>query len=479
MSDTIDRDTGERGNERGDDRGNSPASRDIRYVMHPYTNQERHKDIGPLIAEEATGIWIEDETGKRYIEGMAGLWCASLGFNEGRLVNAAAEQMRKMPYYHLFAHKSHVPAIDLAERLCAMTPGPEGIGSMDKVFFANSGSEATDTVVKLVWYYNNAIGRPEKKKIIARMRGYHGVTVAAASMTGLPYNHRDFDLPIENILHTKTPPHYYRYGKSGESEEEFATRLADELDHLIHDEGPETVAAFIAEPVMGAGGVLVPPATYFEKVQKVLKKHDVLMVADEVICGFGRTGNMFGSETYDIKPDLMTVAKALSSAYLPISAVMVSKQVADAVSKNSEKIGTFGHGYTYSGHPVAAAVALETLKIYEERDIIAHVRKVAHHLQNGLRRLGEHPLVGQARGVGLIGAVELVADKETKEQYDPAKAVAAKAVGFAQERGLILRPTPGDSIAVSPPLIIEESEIDQLLERFEGALDDTADWLAS
>ena len=451
--------------------GNSPASRDIAFLMHPYTNQEAHKTVGPLILEEGQGVWVHDDQGKRYIEGMAGLWCTSLGFGEERLVEAAAKQMRKLPYYHLFNHKSHEPAIDLAEKLVAMAPG-----DMGKVFFANSGSEATDTVVKLIWYYNNAIGRPEKKKIISRIKGYHGVTVASASMTGLPYNHKDFDLPIARILHTDCP-HYYRFGQAGETEADFADRMATSLEKMILDEGPETVALFIGEPIMGAGGVIVPPETYWEKIQAVCRKYDVLICADEVICGFGRTGNMFGCETLSIKPDFMTVAKALSSAYLPISAVIVSKEVSDAVSRNSGKLGTFGHGYTYSGHPVSVAVALETLAIYEERKIVDHVRQVGPRLQKGLRALANHPLVGEVRGTGLIAAVELVADKTSRANFDPKQGVGAYCANRAQANGLILRAMAGDAIAFSPPLIISEAEIDELVSRFTRALDETAAWL--
>ena len=365
--------------------GNSAASRDKAYYLHPYTNLKTHEDVGPLVIERGEGVHVFDDSGKAYIEGMAGLWCTSLGFGEERLVEAATRQLRKLPFYHAFTHKAHDPGIDLAEALIKIAPVP-----MSKVFFTNSGSEANDTVVKLVWYYNNALGRPHKKKIIARQKGYHGVTVASASLTGLPHLHRDFDLPIAGILHTDCP-HFYRYGEEGETEEEFATRLADQLEQLILAEGPETIAAFIAEPVMGAGGVIVPPATYFDKIQPVLKRYDIMFIADEVICGFGRTGSMFGTQTYNLQPDIITVAKALSSAYLPIAAVMISEPIYQAMVRQSEKIGTFGHGYTYSGHPVSAAVALETLKIYEERDIVSHVRTVAPHLQDGLRRFSGPP----------------------------------------------------------------------------------------
>ena len=450
--------------------GNSAASRDKAYYLHPYTNLKTHEDVGPLVIERGEGVHVFDDGGKAYIEGMAGLWCTSLGFGEERLVEAATRQLRKLPFYHAFTHKAHDPGIDLAEALIKIAPVP-----MSKVFFTNSGSEANDTVVKLVWYYNNALGRPHKKKIIARQKGYHGVTVASASLTGLPHLHRDFDLPIAGILHTDCP-HFYRYGEEGETEEDFATRLADQLEQLILAEGPDTIAAFIAEPVMGAGGVIVPPATYFDKIQPVLKRYDILFIADEVICGFGRTGSMFGTQTYNLQPDIITVAKALSSAYLPIAAVMISEPIYQAMVRQSEKIGTFGHGYTYSGHPVSAAVALETLKIYEERDIVSHVRTVAPHLQNGLRRFRDHPLVGEVRGIGLIAGVEIVADKATKAPFDPKLGIGGHVARFAQEHGLIVR-AMGDSIGFSPPLIITSAELDDLVTRFGKALDDTVSFV--
>jgi 4-aminobutyrate--pyruvate transaminase len=452
--------------------GNSPEARDIASVLHPYTNLKKHEETGPLVIARGEGVWVYDNAGNGYIEGLAGLWSTSLGFGEERLVEAAARQMRELPYYHGFASKSHMPMIDLAERLKELAPLP-----MSHVFFANSGSEATDTVVKLVWYYNNALGRPEKKKIISRMKAYHGVTVASASMTGLPYNHRDFDLPIKNIIHTDCP-HYYHFGEAGESEEDFATRMAANLEKLILDEGPDTVAAMIGEPIMGAGGVILPPATYWEKVQAVLEKYDVLLIADEVICGFCRTGNMFGSETYGMRPNMMTMAKALSSSYLPISAVMIDEKVYAAVRDNSGQIGTFGHGYTYSGHPVPAAVALETLKIYEERDVLGHVRAMAPRLQEGIRGFADHPLVGEVRGTGLIGAVELVKDKATRENFDASHAVGAYCMGRAQQHGLLIRALPGDAVAVCPPLVVKEDEIDMIIERFGKALNDTAEMTA-
>ena len=443
------------------------ARRDLAYHLHPSTNLRQVESEGPLVIARGEGVYVFDEHGNRYLEGMAGLWCASLGFSERRLAEAAYRQMTELPFYHAFAGKVPSIATELAEKLVSMAPA-----GLARVIFANSGSEANDTAIKLVWYYNNAVGRPEKKKIIGRHKGYHGMTVAAASVTGLAFAHGDFDLPRGRFLHTGCP-HHYRFGRPGESEEAFASRLAAELDELIVREGPGTVAAFFAEPVMGAGGVMVPPATYFEKIQQVLKKHEVLFVVDEVICGFGRTGSMFGSQTFDLRPDILTCAKALTAGYLPMSATLVSRAIYDALLAQSDKLGVFGHGYTYSAHPVPAAVALETLRIYEERDIVGHVRRVGPRLQAGLRRLGEHPLVGEARGIGLIGALELVRDKGTRANFDPKAGMGAYLVKRAQHHGAILRNMAGDVIAFSPPLVITEAEIDTLLASTSLALDDT------
>jgi 4-aminobutyrate--pyruvate transaminase len=444
----------------------SSAIRDIATSIHPYTNLKLHETEGPLVITEGDGVFVRDENGKTYLEAMSGLWCTGLGFSERRLAEAAYRQMLKLPYYHTFAHKAHDVGIELAEKLLGIAPV-----SMSKVFFVNSGSEANDTVVKLVWYYNNALGRPLKKKILSRNKAYHGVTVASGSLTGLPNNHRDFDLPIANILHVECP-HWYRFGLPGEDEEAFATRLAQSLERRILSEGPETVAAFIAEPIMGAGGVILPPATYWDKIQDVLRKYDVMSIADEVICGFGRTGNMWGSTTYGIKPDIITCAKGLSSGYLPIGAVLVSEPIYAALARQSEKIGVFGHGFTYSGHPVTSAVALETLKIYEETDLLKHVQTIAPRMQAGLRQFADHPLVGEVRGIGLIGAVELVANKATKAPFDAKLATGGFLAKRGHHHGVIIRAL-GDSIAFCPPLIIKEEEIDMMLERFGLALADT------
>ncbi|MCB1478644.1 MAG: aspartate aminotransferase family protein [Tepidamorphaceae bacterium] len=449
------------------------AVRDIETVLHPYTNLATHRETGPLTLERAEGVRIYDANGKGYIEGMAGLWCTSLGYGNEELIEAAAQQMRKLSYSHIFGGKSHDPGIALAEKLKEISPVP-----VSKVFFVGSGSEANDTQVKFVWYMNNALGRPQKKKVISRLRGYHGVTIASASLTGLPANHIDFDLPIANIMHTACP-HYYRESVAGESEEDFATRMASELEEMIQREGPDTVAAFIAEPVMGAGGVIVPPATYFDKIQAVLDKYDVMMIADEVICGFGRTGEMFGTQTFGMKPDTISVAKALSSAYQPIGAVMISEEMYEAMVEESRKIGVFGHGYTYSAHPVAAAVAIKTLEIYERDNIVGIVQARAPQFMTRLNKLADHPLVGQARGVGMIGAIEIVADKETKAQFDPKKGVAAKVAKFCEDDGLILRNLFGDAVAICPPLIISEADTDELFDILERALDKAEAWVGA
>jgi 4-aminobutyrate--pyruvate transaminase len=447
-------------------------TRDVETLIHPYTNLATFRETGPMIFERGQGVRLYDVDGKDYIEGMAGLWCTALGYGNGELVDAAAAQMAKLPFTHLFTGKSHDPAIELAEKLKEMAPVP-----ISKVFFASSGSEANDTQVKLVWYMNNALGRPKKKKIISRVKGYHGVTVASASLTGLPNNHLDFDLPIAGVLHTSCP-HHYRFGQPGESEEAFATRCAAELEEMILREGPETVAAFIAEPVMGAGGVIVPPKGYYEKVQAVLTKYDVLFIDDEVICGFGRLGTPFGSQAMGMTPDTISIAKQLTSAYLPLSGVMVGEGMYQALVDQSRKIGTFGHGTTYSGHPVAAAVALKTLEIYKRDDIFGHVGKIIPHFWKKLEPLRDHPLVGEARGVGFVAGLELVADKASRRNFPAKAAVTPRIVGFAQDEGLIVRAI-GDTISICPPLIMTESEIDELIEKLSRALDRGEQWVRS
>jgi 4-aminobutyrate---pyruvate transaminase len=444
---------------------NTLAGRDIAYLVHPVTNLRLHEATGPLVIDHGKGVRIFDTNGRSYIDGMAGLWCAALGYDEPRLVEAAARQMRRLPYQSTFAHRSNEPTIALAEALIARAPIP-----MSKVIFQSSGSEAVDTAIKLVWYYHEAIGLPGKRKIIARERGYHGTSIASASLSGQEHMHHGFGLPLPGFLHTGSP-HFYRDGRPGESEEAFATRRAEELEQLILREDPKTVGAFFAEPIIGAGGVILPPATYFEKIQAVLRRYDVLFVADEVICGFGRTGNYWGSQTYQLRPDLLTCAKALSAAYFPISAVLMTDRIYQSIAEQSAKLGVLAHGYTMGGHPVGAAVALETLRIYDEDRIVDHVREVAPVLQTGLRHLKAHPLVGDARGIGLIGALEFIEDREAKKPFDAALKVSTKVMDALRARGVLLRAL-GDSLVCSPPLIITAAEIETILSALSMALDE-------
>jgi 4-aminobutyrate--pyruvate transaminase len=447
------------------------AARDVETLVHPYTNLASFRETGPLVIERAHGVHVYDTDGRAYIEGMAGLWCTALGYGNEELVEVAAEQMRKLSFAHLFTGRSHDPAIELAEKLKEIAPVP-----ISKVFFCNSGSEANDTQVKLVWYLNNALGRPQKKKIISRVKAYHGVTLAAASLTGLPVNHRDFDLPLPGFLHASCP-HHYRFAQPGETEEDFATRLADELEALILKEGPDTVAAFIAEPVMGAGGVIVPPQGYFERITAVCAKYDVFTVSDEVICGFGRLGTVFGCEKLNFVPHAISVAKALSSAYLPIAGVMIPEIMYQALLSESKKIGAFGHGFTYGGHPVSAAVALKAIEIYLRDRIFERAAERAPQFQTRLAALNNHPLVGEGRGLGLIGGVELVANKKTRQAFAPGHGVGPRAVRYAEDEGLIVRAVMGDVLTLCPPLIISAAEIDDLFDRLGRALDKTHDWV--
>ncbi len=445
----------------------SIAQKDIKSNLHPFTNHIVHQQTGPKTYVRGEGIYIWDENGNKFIEGLAGLWCTSLGFSEARLVDAAKRQLETLPFNHSFAGRTAPVVTELADRLISIAPD-----SMSKAYFVTSGSEAVDSAIKFAWYYNNALDRPNKKKIISRIRGYHGVTIACTSLTAIPVIQQSFDAPLDRFKQIGTP-HYYRFGKDDESEEEFASRLAAELEQLILAEGPETIAALIAEPLMGAGGVIPPPKTYFEKIQKVLRKHDILFIADEVINGFGRTGNLWGSDTFGIvKPDMVTCAKQLSSAYIPIGATMISEEIYQVIADASNRHGVFGTGFTYGGHPVGAAVALETLKIYEERNILDHVRDVMVPFQNRLQDLGSHPLVGEARGAGLIGAVEVVSNKDSKQAFDPELKVAMQVYQKCLDNGLILRALPsGDTVGICPPLIISEQQINDLFDALGKALD--------
>lgn len=429
-------------------------------LLYPQTNPKLAEQLS---IEKAQGIYVYDNKGKAYLEGLSGLWSASLGYGNQELIEAATTQLEKLSFAPLFGGRTHEPAMALSERLADMVPIDNA-----KVFFGNSGSDANDTLLKILRYYNHVEGRPNKKKVISRQRGYHGVTLSSSCLTGLPALHSNFDLPIDElgILHTDCP-HYYRNSLPGESEEAFCDRLIRNVEQLIAKEGAETIAAFIAEPVNGAGGVVVPPNGYFAKLQTLLQKNDIMLIADEVITGFGRTGQAFGSNTFDIKPDMMTLAKAMSASYLPISASVISDEIYQALVGPADKVGVFGHGYTYSGHPVCAAVALKTLEIYQRDNLFDYARTAGDYMQSKLRPLGSMNCVGEVRGVGMIAALEIVSDKAQKTAD---AALTGKIVNQCLENGLIVRQIYGNTIAICPPLIITHEQIDELVDKLSRAI---------
>ena len=443
---------------------------DREFFFHPFTNARQHEQNGPLTIVSGSGSTVVDTRGRRYLDAMGGLWCVNIGYGNSDMAQALKQQTEKLAYYHTFASMGNEPVAHLAQRLIGMAPG-----TMAKVFFGNSGSDANDTQVKLVWYYNNVLGRTAKKKIISRNRGYHGVTVMSASLCGLPGMHAGFDLPLPMVRHVRAP-HQLWEKSPNQSDDQFATSLADELEQVILAEGPDTVAAFIAEPVQAAGGVIVPPMSYFPALQRVLRRYDVLLIADEVVCGFGRLGEQFGSTVFGLEPDLMTVAKGLTSAYIPLSACLVSEQVWDVIAAGSDRFGVFSHGYTYSAHPLAATAAMTNLDIIERDGLVAQAKARGDHLAARLRsEFDGHPLVAEIRGYGLLGAVEFAAATEPLTPFDPLGSVSAAVVARSRELGVITRALPSsDTVAFSPPFVVTEAELDQMVTVVRQAIDDVA-----
>ena len=441
---------------------------DRKHVFHPFSDPRRHEQDGGHMIVRGRGSTLWDSRGRSYLDAMAGLWCVNVGYGRSEMAEAIARQIERLSYYHGFSSMAtEAPAL-LAERVLASTPVP-----MSKVFFGSSGSDANDTQAKLVWFYNNALGRPEKKKLVSRKRGYHGVTVLSAGLTGLANLHQGFDLPLPMIRHARAP-HRLWEATQGMTDDEFVRFLADDLEQLILREGPETVAAFIAEPLQAAGGVLVPPPGYFPAIHEVLHRHDVLLIADEVVCAFGRLGCWFGSELFGIEPDLVTVAKGLTSAYVPLSGCLVSDRVWSVVADASQ--GVFGHGYTYTAHPVAAAAALENLDIIERDGLVAQAAARGARLNEALREaFDDHPLVGEVRGIGLIGAVEFVESRSPARPFDRSLRVGPRIAKRCLERGVITRALPdADTIAFSPPFVVTEDELDEMVATARAAADDVA-----
>jgi L-2,4-diaminobutyrate transaminase len=450
---------------------------DRQSIVHPNTDLKAYASgaLGdPQIMETGHGIHIVDSKGQDLIDAFAGLYCVNVGYGRTEIAEAIYEQAKKLAYFHTYRGTSNEPLIRLSDRILRMAPE-----NMSKIYYGMSGSDANETQVKIVWYYNNVLGRPNKKKIIARRFAYHGLTILSGSMTGIPSFHQSFDLPLDMVRHTTTP-HYYRYADEGMSENDFAKKCAADLDALIEEEGPETVAAFIGEPVMGTGGIMPPPEGYWQEIQKVLDKHDVLLIADEVVCGFGRTGSNFGSQTYDMKPDLMTIAKGLTSGYIPLSGSIVGERVWEVLCQGSEQFGIFTHGYTYSGHPIGAAAAMANLDIVEGEDLTGNAKRTGGYM---LKRMNEvfadHPLVGEVRGVGLLAAIEFVADKKTKRAFEAPLRVSAKVADECLKNGMIVRAMPsGDALAYAPPLVITPDEVDRIIEITEKSLAKVTDDLA-
>ncbi len=449
---------------------------DRQSVLHPFTNLKSYAagELGdPRIVETGQGIRIRDSTGRELIDGFAGLYCVNIGYGRQEVADAIHAQAKQLAYYHAYAAHSTEALIRLSDRLVRMAPG-----RMSRVFYGLSGSDANETQVKLAWYYNNILGRHRKKKIIARERGYHGCSVLSGSLTGMSFYHAAFDLPVDTVRHTGAP-HYYWGAEAGESEEAFSQRRADELEALIIQEDPDTIAAFIAEPVLGTGGITPPPAGYWEAIQPVLRKYDILLIADEVVTGFGRTGAMFGSDKYGMEPDLVTVAKGLTSAYVPMSAAIIGEKVYEVLEAASDRLGAFSHGYTYSGHPLGAAAAMAVLDIVEREDLPGNAAITGAYFQERLRgAFADHPLVGEVRGVGLMAALEFVADRARQQRFDPALKVGARVSAAALEEGLIARAMPhGDILGFSPPLVITPDEVEEVVARTRRALDRVTDTL--
>lgn len=442
---------------------------DRAHVFHPSTHlaQFARGEAPSRIMTGGSGVKVVDRDGRESIDAFAGLYCVNVGYGRKEIADAIYEQAKKLAYYHAYAGNSNEPVIQLSERIIAKV----GLG-MSRVYYGLSGSDANETNIKLVWYYNNVLGRPEKKKIIARQRGYHGSGLMSGSLTGLPLFHNSFDLPLARILHTSCP-HHWRFAKEGESEREFSHRLAGELEALILAEGPDTVAAFIGEPVMGTGGIIPPPERYWEEIQAVLARHDILLIADEVVTGFGRTGQYFGSHTYAITPDLITIAKGVTSAYLPLSGVIVGERVWKVLEQGTDALGAIGHGWTYSAHPLCAAAANANLDIVDGEDLTRNARETGAYF---LRRLHEtfddHPMVGEVRGVGLLAALEFVSDKASKAPLDTALKVGMRVANAALDEGLIARAMPhGDILGFAPPLVLNRDEADQIVAMTKRAVD--------
>lgn len=434
--------------------------------LAPFTNPSEKERNSAVTLVRGEGVHVWDDQGNKYLDGLAGLWSNALGNGNERVIGAAHAQLKKLAYQHTFWNRT----TDIAEEYTRRLVDFASHRGVVQTFMSCGGSDANDTNVKLAWYYWNAVGQPSRKTVIARHGAYHGVTITASSMSGLDSIHKGYGpLPLPWVRHVSTP-HYWRNGLPGETEEEYSSRLAKELEDLILREGPETIAAFIAEPVMGAGGVIPPPKGYFQKIQPILQKYDILFILDEVITAFGRLGERFGSDFFDIQPDLYTVAKAMSSSYYPLGAALITERVADAIKDQANKFGVFGHGYTYGGHPVACAIGLECLNIYEETSIWDHVKLMTPTFQLTLKQLETHPLVGEVRGEGFMLAIEFVSDKATKAPLGTSVPPATILANECMKNGLLVRST-GNVVVLAPSLVFTMENFQELFSKLKASFD--------
>ncbi|EAP83255.1 MULTISPECIES: aspartate aminotransferase family protein [Sulfitobacter] len=437
------------------------ATWDRENFFHPSTHLAQHArgESATRVITGASGVHIEDRDGNRMLDAFAGLYCVNAGYGRTEVADAIAEQAHQLAYYHSYVGHGTETSITLAKMIMDRAPA-----HMSKVYFGLSGSDANETNIKLVWYYNNILGRPQKKKIISRWRGYHGSGLMTGSLTGLSLFHDKFDLPMNPVIHTDAP-YYYRRKDRTQTEAEFTAQCANALEALIQAEGPDTIAAFIGEPVLGTGGIVPPPAGYWDAIQEVLNRHDILLIADEVVTGFGRLGTMFGSEHYGLKPDLITIAKGLTSAYAPLSGSIVSDRMWKVLEQGTDENGPIGHGWTYSAHPICAAAGVANLKLIDDLNLVSNAAEVGGYLNASMKEaLGDHPNVGDIRGEGLLCAVEYVADKADATPLDPAAKVGAAISAAMLERGVIARAMPqGDITGFAPPFCITRAEVDTVV----------------
>ncbi len=443
------------------------AQKNVDVVLHPASSISLLEEQGPHMITRAKGCDIYDHEGNQFLDAMAGLWCVNVGYGRAELAQIVKEATEQLAYYPTFANASNPWQVALAEKILSHAPP-----SLSKVFYGSSGSDANDTLIKIAWHYHTLRGKPKKIKVIARENAYHGTSISTASLTGLPSFHREYPIPLDFVVRTQYP-HYYSRGYENESEEAFCDRLIDDVEQIIAREGADKIAMFFAEPIMAAGGIIEPPANYYPRLRTLLEQHDILFVADEVVCGFGRLGDWFGSLVFDMQPDMLSAAKGLSSGYFPMSISMISEDIWKTLREGSQKLGGFFHGYTYSGHPVGAAVSLANIELIEHENLVGRAQDNGAFLHRLLHTtFADHPKVGEIRGQGLLAGIQLVSDKATRTLPDVNEKLPAKVAAECKKRGVIVRPLPGvGTVALSPPLIISRTELERVVSVLKQSID--------